>query len=607
MFKIINKDQLKSISATFRVCTKVIGIAWQAEKFIFSVNFIAVLIPAIVPFITAYLFKLVIDLISNSLNTGFVDYDRLFFLIALIFLVSYIQRLSFSVQDFATKYFYTKLPITLNQIILNKVASLDIAYFEDSDFKNTLQKVKESFSWRPQELVYLILFLSQSMLQVLIALYAILNLNPFLALLIILVAVPDLLNQLVFGKFNWNIWAKDTPNRKKYGYLSDRLLQERDSIKEIKIFGLKDRFLKEVAEIRINFFKENKKILTDQLKINTVFNLFDTLVMTGIIAFIVLEAIAKRITIGDISFYQSVVSNFNNGISGLFRNLARIFDHTQYMESIFEVLEAESKVKEPEKPIKVDFNKTPIIEFKNISFKYATSNQWVFKDFSLTINPGDKIALVGENGAGKTTLIKLLMRFYDVDEGDILINGQNLRELDLESWYKTVGVLFQDFIKYEYPVKENIYFGKAWDKENLEEIIEAAKSAGAHDMIKKFDDEYSQMLGRSFDGGIELSGGQWQKIALARAFFRNSPVLVLDEPTASIDAKAEAEIFNKVEKLANDKTVIIISHRFSTVRNADKIYVVENGKIVESGDHKSLMKENGQYAALFNLQAKGYQ
>jgi ATP-binding cassette, subfamily B, bacterial len=181
-----------------------------------------------------------------------------------------------------------------------------------------------------------------------------------------------------------------------------------------------------------------------------------------------------------------------------------------------------------------------------------------------------------------------------------------LKELDLESWYKTMGILFQDFIKYEYPVKENIYFGRVWEKENLDTIIDASKSAGAHDMIRQFENEYEQMLGKTFEGGLDLSGGQWQKIALARAFFRSAPVLVLDEPTAAIDAKAEAEIFERVERLSKDKTVLIISHRFSTVRNADKIYVIENGKIKESGSHQELMNLDGQYAKLFNLQAKGY-
>ncbi len=250
--------------------------------------------------------------------------------------------------------------------------------------------------------------------------------------------------------------------------------------------------------------------------------------------------------------------------------------------------------------------KTPRIEFKNVSFAYPDTKGQVLRDFSLEINHGEKIAFVGENGAGKSTIIKLLARFYDVDSGVILINGKNIKDLNLESWYRYIGVLFQEFNKYEYSVNENIYFGKVHEKYNEQEITRAATLAGAHPMIQKLDKGYQQMLGRMFEGGIELSGGQWQKVALARAFLRNAPILVLDEPTSALDARAETEVFGRVEKLAKDKTVIIISHRFSTVRNADKIYVIDNGKIIESGNHLSLMKLNGQYAALFNLQAKGY-
>jgi ATP-binding cassette, subfamily B, bacterial len=242
-----------------------------------------------------------------------------------------------------------------------------------------------------------------------------------------------------------------------------------------------------------------------------------------------------------------------------------------------------------------------------ISPIYPGASNKILNKFSITINPGDKIALVGENGAGKSTIIKLLARFYDVSAGEILLDGTNIKDVNLESWYRYLGVLMQDFNKYEDPVKDNIYFGKVNEHYSLQEIITASNLAGSHSMINKLDKGYEQMLGRMFEGGIELSGGQWQKIALARAFFRNAPVLVLDEPTASIDAKAESEIFSRVEKLSKDKTVIIISHRFSTVRNADKIYVIENGKISEEGTHEELLKLNGQYAMMFKLQAKGYQ
>ena len=593
-------------SETFTVSRKLLYLVWQIDKLLFVGTVIAILIPAIIPFITAYIFKLIIDQVALTLTGQILDLNYLWLLFGSLFITNYIQRLAFTFQNYTMKIFYIKIPIQLNQIVLNKISSLDIAHFEDSNFQDTLQKVRDNFAWRPNEMAYQVLFLLQSLLQVLIALYAIMQLNPWLALLIIIVAFPDFLNQVLFSRFAWNIWNHHVPHRKKFGYLVG-LLQRSESMKELKIFATRTKFLQELHSIQDKFFKDNKKIAQKQLGVSSVFNLMDNVVLVGIGGYIVLEAIARRITLGDISFYQTVISNFTNGIGGLIRNMSNVFNHAQYIKSIFDVLEIDSIVKQSQNPIKVDFNKTPVIEFKNVSFRYPQTKRYVFKDFNLTINPGEKIALVGENGAGKTTLIKLLARFYDVDEGEILIDGVNLKELELETWYKTFGVLFQDFIKYEYPVKDNIYFGKVWEKEDLETIIDAAKSAGAHDMIKQFENEYSQMLGKTFEAGLDLSGGQWQKIALSRAFFRNAPLLVLDEPTSAIDAKAESEIFERVEKLSKDKSVIIISHRFSTVRNADKIYVIENGRIKESGSHNELIKLNGQYATLFNLQAKGYQ
>lgn len=602
----ISKDKLDRIKDTFIVSSKLLKLLWDNEKLLFTGNLIAVLVPAVVPFVNAYIFKLLIDAVVASFSGSSFNFSSLYYLISGLFISSLALRLSFSYQDYVVKILYTKFPLTLYQVVLNKISSLDLQYFEDPKFKDVLQKVKDTYTWRPQEQLYMIFFLMQSLVQVSIAFYAILTLNVFLAVLILAVSIPDLINQLVFSRFSWIIWDMNTPYRKKFSYLQE-LIQDRDSVKEIKVFGLRLTFLSDIIANQRKFFTENKAVANKQFKVNTVFNFFDTIVLVGISVFVIFQAIQRKITIGDVSFYESVISNFSNGIGGLFRNMSKIFEHSLYNKHVFEVLDMEPKIKIQPNPKKIDFNQTPKIEFKNISYKYPGTDKYVFKDFSLTINPGEKVALVGENGSGKTTLVKLLARFYDTDEGVILINGTNLKDLDLESWYKTLGILFQDFIKYEYPVKDNILFGKIWEKEDLEMIVEAAKDAGAQPMIKKFEKEYDQMLGRTFEGGLELSGGQWQKIALARAFYRNAPVLILDEPTSAIDARAEAEIFNKVEKLSKDKTVLIISHRFSTVRNAEKIYVINNGKIIEQGSHPELLKLNGEYSTLFKLQARGYQ
>lgn len=606
MFKFNYSEKIGKFKQTIATSSRLLGLLWSIDKWLLMANALAVTIPALIPFAFAYIFKLLIDQVVLSLSSSSIDYNRFTLLISAGFVVYTVQSLAFSAQDYLHRLLYTKVPISLYQIVLSKISSLDVAYFEDSGFKNTLEKVRDAYNWRPLNLMEYLLFAFQSAVSVAAAIFVLAALAPFLIVIILIVAIPELISRIKESELSWGIWDARIPDRKKFWYVSS-LLQERDSVKEMKLFQLPKLFLSEMKEIQENIYKENKNLATKYLGINTAFDLLSGITFIAIIIFIITEAVAKRISVGGISYYTTVITNLQSGIGGLFRNLVRLFSESLYTASIFEVLDAPAKIKQGAKPQKLNLKKPPSIQFRNITFSYPGNKKKLFKNLNLTIKPGEKIALVGENGSGKTTLIKLLCRFYDVDDGEILINGINLKEVDLNSWYKTLGVLFQDFVKYEYKAWENIYFGRTDESINIKKIIAAAVSSGADPMIKRLEHGYDQILGRTFEGSMELSVGQWQKIALARGFFRNAPILILDEPTAAIDAKAEAEIFNKVEKLSKDKTVIIISHRFSTVRNADKIYVLDNGKIAESGSHKQLMELKGQYAALFSLQAKGYQ
>ena len=604
----IKLDYFKKVSRlrqTASTSFRLVGLLWQIDKWLFLTHAITVIIPAVVPFAFAYIFKLLIDQVVKIVSGTPIDWNYLTGLFISGFVVYTIQSMAFSAQDYIGRLIYTKVPISLYQKVLNKVSSLDLQYFEDSEFKSTLEKVRDSYTWRPINMMDSLFFTLQSLVQILASIIILAKLAPGLIFIILIIAIPQLISNIKESELSWGIWDTHSPFRKKFWYVSS-LLQERDSVKEMKVFQLPSWFLTELKGLHEDFYEQNKKLATKYFAVNSLFNILGGVIFFGVLFFIILEAIARRITVGDVSFYTTSVTNFQNGVGGLFRNIVKLFSESLYVSSLFEVFDAKSLIISPQRSIKLNFKKPPVLEFRNVTFKYPHSSKKILENFSLILKPGEKIALVGENGAGKTTIIKLLCRFYDVTSGEILVNGQNIKDLDLESWYKAIGILFQDFIKYEYPVSKNIFFGKVYEKERIKKIIEAAMSSGADPMVKKLKAGYDQMLGRTFAGGVELSVGQWQKIALARAFYRDAPVLVLDEPTASIDAKAEAEIFDKVEKLSKGKTLIIISHRFSTVRNADKIYVIENGKISESGSHKDLMKLNGQYATLFNLQAKGY-
>jgi len=313
------------------------------------------------------------------------------------------------------------------------------------------------------------------------------------------------------------------------------------------------------------------------------------------------------ISIGTTTFQIINLSVFSNNLedaSGRFGSVYEDGIRFNDLKKIFEITP-------PFPDGKMDYiysEKPPLINFNAVTFKYPDSDIEVIKNLNLEIKPGEKIAIVGENGAGKTTLVKLLCRFYQVNEGAIFLDEKNINDLKIDSWHKNLGVLFQDFNTYpNLTVKENIYLGKSGEKLDINRMIKAAQSASADEFIKKYPKGYEQILSEKYAGGIRPSTGQWQKIAIARFFYRNSPVVVFDEPTASIDAISEAKIFKEIYDFFKDKTVIIISHRFSTVRNADKIYVLDNGKIIESGNHKELLKSKGKYAEAFKVQAKGYE
>lgn len=606
VMSLLSKIKTGQVKETVNTSYRLMKLIWQTEPGLLTVSIIAVLIPAVIPFVNIYIYKLVIDLVVGVVSGSPFDPAQFYPLIGFRILTFFIQGVAFRTQDYIARILWTKVPIEMDNIILTKVASLDLHYFEDDKFRDLLERAREAYKVRPHQLVDTILFLFQSILQFLIAFVTLVQLNWFFIILITVVAIPEFITQTYQSKLAWGIWGDRSPYRKRFNHLSHVLFHHRE-VKEIKIFNLAQNFIGEIKKLQTKFFEDNKNLAQKSYSSGVIFNLLSSGVFIGIEIYVIFEALAKRVTVGDISFYTGVVNNFQNGLGGLLRNMNGIFEHSLYVKSVFELLDIEPILPVSKNPVSIDTRKAPTIEFRDVSFAYPKSENKILNNFSITINPGEKVAFVGENGAGKTTLVKLLARFYDVDSGEILINGIDIKELDRSQWHKVIGVLFQDFNRYEDPAKENISYGNIESIMDQERVMKAASSAGAHQMIQKLERGYEQMLGRMFEGGIELSVGQWQKIALARAFFRNAPVLILDEPTASIDAKAESEIFNRVEKLSKDKTVIIISHRFSTVRNADKIYVIENGRIVESGSHKQLMEQNGQYSALFKLQAKGYQ
>lgn len=555
------------------------------------------------PLIQVYLLSKLLDLLAAGKHLAFSDITWMaaFYLGAsilklLLYFVSVIRGAGyeFSFDD------YIELQID------KKLNQLDPAVFESTKFQNLLAQMNgvkgAMFSYLDRMLRLVSSFV------LLITAIIVVSTKFFIFVPIIIISIIPLFFSL--NKHRDDIWIYMSQERG----LLERLMQyvkltfsTPATSKEVAIFKNGPALMEKFKRSKNSYYHRFEKAYHKSLFI---------LLLSGLIqmaAFITTQAInlaavfAGKFGIGQFTLYFQQTRNLASGAEGVLDNYSSMNMRTKYVDQYFELLEYEPYISSPKKSIKIpEIPNPPVLEFKKIAFKYPDSERYILKDFNLVINSGEKIALVGENGAGKSTLIKLILRFYDPTEGEVLINGVNIKDLDLNEWHKRIGALFQDFIRYQFTFKENVIFGDLSKKDDLKAIQEAIKKSGADNYLEDLPKGLDQIVGKTFEEGVDLSGGQWQKLALARAFFRDAPILILDEPTAAIDAKAEYEIFERVQKLQKDKTVIIISHRFSTVRNADRILVLDEGKIVEEGNHKTLMKKKGIYEELFNIQAKGY-
>lgn len=579
-------------------------LAWKANGFyaVFAV-FCTLFDSTIYPFIQVYLLAQFLDLLGQGNSIGFQDVSW----IILIYLVASVLKLGFrSFLDVKEAFLQMRLDSYLDLEISKKLTELDPATFESSEFQDLiaqLEGVKGSLQRHLERFVGLI----DAVFKFITASIVISFVFPLFIPLIILATVPS---YLAWDRFRLKTWVYYIEKRSILTRVTQyikNLLSADSTSKEATIMQTGPALLSKVKKEQISYFtgfaKANDKwifyILAGRVLQFAAFAYSQYLNLTRVFQ--------GTLGIGQFTliFQQSLTMTLSaEEILNVYSSLS---SRNKYLEKYFEFMNTKPKITSPTHPSTfIDSPRPPVIEFKNVGFKYPESERYILKHFNLTISSGEKIALVGENGAGKTTLIKLLLRFYDVTEGEILINNVNIKDVDLKVWHTYIGALFQDFIKYQFTFKENIYLGNLDKGDNIELLKKAIEKSGAEAYLEDLPKGLNQQLGKMFDNGVDLSGGQWQKLALARTFFRDAPLLILDEPTSAIDAKAEFEIFQKVQNLQQDKTVIIISHRFSTVRNADRILVLDEGKIVEEGNHAHLMKKKGLYAELFEIQAQGY-
>jgi len=495
----------------------------------------------------------------------------------------------------------------VNTLILEKAATLELRHFEDADFYDKMQNARREATLRPLSMALETASLLQQLLILISYAVLLVRLSPWSVLLIVAASVPSFIAEARFSgeSFRLNTWR--APEGRRQNYL-EWILTRDSHVKEVKLFNLAPLVLQRYRALFEKFYAEDRSLALRKGAAGIALGLLSLLAFYGAYAFMAVRAALGAITLGDLTLYLSVFRQGQSSIQSALASIGSLYEDGLFMSNLFGYLDIGTGGEQPRRspPLTPPRARAQEIEFRDVSFKYPGTDNWVLRGVSLRLAPGEKMALVGENGAGKSTLIKLLMRLYDPSEGSIRYGGVDLRDMDVRDLRDRIGVLFQDFVRYQWTARENVGVGWVPALGDEARIDHAVDDGGARSVIDQLPQKLDTMLGGWFEDGHELSGGQWQKIALARAFMRDSEVLVLDEPTAALDAEAEHELFVKLQQLAAERTAILISHRFSTVRRADRIAVIQQGRVEELGTHDELLARDGRYAHLFRLQASGY-
>lgn len=600
-------ERWQILRSALRNIPRVFALVWQAHKGATVTMALVTLISGLLPIAQAWVGKLIIDEVVLIVTTDISATDGLRATVPYLvmeFLLLTTGTILGQLRALAEHILNARLGNTINTAIIRKSLSLDLHYFEDAEFYDKLQNARRESNWRAISIITTTFSLIQNTITLSSFAAGILAFSPLVALILFGATLPSFVVQTRYSHLTFRLLTWRAPESRRMTYL-EHLLTVDQSAKEIKLFALGEPLLARYQEMFLKIMHEDEDLARRRSLISTLWGLLASISYYGAYAWIVWQTFVGAITIGSLTFYLTLFRQSQGTFQGLFYNVNQLFESGLFLENLFGFLELRPQMITGEgRPMPHPISQG--IEFRNVGFQYPDRTEWALRGINLHVKPGEKIALVGANGAGKTTLIKLLTRLYDPTEGQILLDGVDLRAYNLEELRASIGVIFQDFVRYQASARDNIGFGQIEELANDARIRLAAQRGGADEVIEPLPQGYDTILGRWFAGGAELSGGQWQKIALGRAFMRKSEVLVLDEPTAALDAQREYEIFQRFRELTAGRIAFLISHRFSTVRMADRIAVIEEGTITECGTHRELILLDGTYAHLFNLQAEGY-
>jgi ATP-binding cassette subfamily B protein len=596
------KDRLKAL----RNLPAFFQLVWAASPWMTLANTGMRLLRSAIPISVLYVGRLIIDeVIFLNRDHGNAPTAHLWSLISIEFALALVNDAlgrTISLLDGLLGDLFGKMSSIR---IMEHAATLDLEQFEDAVFYDKMERARQQTTGRTL-LLSQVLSQVQDIITMAFLAAGLIVFNPWLILLLFISILPSFIGESYFNDQTYTMNRRQTPERRELDYL--RYLGASDeTAKEIKIFSLSGFITDKFRTLADKFYVSSRRIAINRTLWGTGFTLLGSLGYYSAYVYIIFETINGWITIGQLTFLAGSFRQLKSLMESVLTRFTAVSQGAIYLSDFFEFFEIQPRIISG---VRARPFPNPILEgfvFENVGFKYQQAEQWASRNLNFTLKAGEKIALVGENGAGKTTLVKLLARLYEPTEGRILLDGHDLKEYDLKSLRSNIGVIFQDYLRYQMRVSDNIAVGNIDEKENKPRIVSSAEQSLAADLIAKLPAGYEQMLGKRFQEGVELSGGEWQKVALARAYMRDAQVLILDEPTSALDARAEFEVFQRFAALTKGKTAVLISHRFSTVRMADRILVLQHGHLMESGTHEALIAKNGMYAELFNLQAKGYQ
>jgi ATP-binding cassette, subfamily B, bacterial len=585
---------------------RAVRLVWESSSTWMLASIVLIFFQGLLPLISLYLIKVIVDLIApNSTAQTNGDFSQVIFFVSLACAVALLAALCRSANAVVSEAQTAMISDHVQDLLHAKSIEIDLEYYETPVYYDALHRAQREAPFRPSRIVNGLAQIAQSSLSLIGIMIILISLSWTIALVLVAAAIPGIIIRLKYAEKLYE-WQRDATSRERMAWYLHWLVTSDSHAKEVRLFDLGSLLTGRYRDLRLQLREERLNITIKRSTADLVAQAGSILALFGALAYIAYQTLLGTLTVGDMVMYFGAFQQGQSFLQTTMAGITGLYEDSLFLTSLFEFLALKPHVKEPLHPVAFPRPMQKGIRFENAGFRYPGCKETVLEDVNLEINCGQTVALVGENGSGKTTLVKLICRLYDPIGGRITIDDHDLRNFSIADLRKEICIIFQDYVHYNLTVRENIWVGNIDCPTGSDRVVQAAKLSGADGFISGLGQGYDTVLGKWFEDGAELSTGEWQKIALARAFMRDAQIIILDEPTSALDAKAEEEVFQRFKELAKGRTAIIISHRLSTVKMADYIYFLKDGRIAERGTHRELVEKGGRYAEMFEIQARHY-